>query len=126
MSNRPLTQKELEELVNTIWDSDSDESFIEPFPGSDSDSHQPSDSSETDSDDDIGDLSRASKRKQRLQIPSCNGASTSRAPESVTQTVSAYGEGWRPIARIYKAIPTYTQSSGIKPEVAALLANASP
>ncbi|CAH2013564.1 unnamed protein product [Acanthoscelides obtectus] len=86
MSNRPLTQKELEELVNTIWDSDSDESFIEPCPGSDSDSYQPSDSSETDSDDDIGDLSRASKRKQRLRIPSCNGASTSRAPESVTQT----------------------------------------
>ncbi|CAH1991605.1 unnamed protein product [Acanthoscelides obtectus] len=102
-----------------------------------------------DSDDDFGELLRASKRKQRLRIPSCNEASMSRAPASLTQTnqnepeaeslgkpassempapvptVSTYGEGWGPISRIYKAIPTYTQSSGIKPEVAALLANAS-
>ena len=89
MSKTPLTQKELEELANKFMDSDSDESFIEPFPGSDSDSYRPSDSSEDDSDDDFGEPARATKSKQRLVISSCNDASTSQfipAPVSLTQT----------------------------------------
>lgn len=149
MSKRQLTQKELEELANKFG-SDSDESFIEPFPGSDSDSYRP-DSSEDDSEDDCGETSRAIKNKQSLVTSSRNGASTSQfvearaslnqnnqdepesesleesnLPETPAPTVLEYGEGWGPIARMYKAIPTFTLSSGIKPEVAALLANASP
>lgn len=151
MSKRFLTRKELDELANNFMDSDSDDSSIEPFPGSDSDSYRPSDSSEDDSDDDFGEPARVPKCKQRLVIPSCSDAITSQsidAPpflseinqiepeagssgmsdslETPAPAVLENGEEWGPIARIYKAIPTFTLSSGIKPEVAALLANASP
>ncbi|KAK9731086.1 Transposase IS4 [Popillia japonica] len=142
MSRRPLLQKELEELAKKIMDFDSDESSIEPFSGSDSDSYRPSDSSADDSDDDFEEPARGIKNKQKSHFieasasltqtnqnePKTGSFGDSELSQTSTPqpTLSECGQRWGPIARNYKAIPSCTLASGIKPEVAALLANASP
>lgn len=148
MSRKPLSEKQLQELADQLYDSDSNESSIEPFPGSDSDSYFPSESSNEDSSsNDSIELRKTKRGKQpeakcsedSPQTPTPNAdtpaltadtpASTADAPALTADTLAPVAddiEVWSTIAGNHNVIPSFTESSGVKPLVATLLIGACP
>lgn len=146
MSRKPLSEKRLQELTDHLYDSDSNESSIEPFSGSDSDSYFPSESSNEDSSSNDSIELRKTKRGKHPEAQSSEDspetpnadtpaltvdtpASTADAPALTADALEPVADDigvWGTIAGNHNVIPSFTESSGVKPLVATLLIGACP